>query len=119
MSLQLDGLALLFGLIISGIGTLVLLYSCGYFDDRDEFARFSQYTLIFMMAMLGIVTSANLLLLFVFWEITSLTSYLLIGFYHDDCAARNGARCALIVTGSGGLALLAGGQAPRLDRRRF
>ncbi|MBN8635499.1 MAG: DUF4040 domain-containing protein [Anaerolineae bacterium] len=108
LSFQLDGLALLFALIISGIGTLVLLYSAGYFDDPAEYARFSRYTLIFMSAMLGVVTSANLLLLFVFWEITSLTSYLLIGFYHDDEAARNGARRALIVTGGGGLALMAG-----------
>ncbi|MBK8033610.1 MAG: DUF4040 domain-containing protein [Chloroflexi bacterium] len=108
LSFQLDGLALLFSLIISGIGTLVLLYSAGYFEDASEYARFSRYTLIFMTAMLGVVTSANLLLLFIFWEITSLTSYLLIGFNHDDEAARSGARRALIVTGGGGLALMAG-----------
>ncbi len=108
LSFQLDGLALLFTLIITGIGTLVLLYTSAYFDEREDAARFSAYTLIFMTAMLGIVTSANLILIFVFWEITSLTSYLLIGFNHDDEAARSGARRALIVTGGGGLALMAG-----------
>ncbi len=108
LSFQLDGLALLFCLIITGIGTLVLLYASSYFAERDEYARFSVYTLIFMTAMLGIVTSANLILIFVFWEITSLTSYLLIGFHHEDEAARSGARRALIVTGGGGLALMAG-----------
>src|SRR5690606_34256523 len=70
--------------------------------------RFTSYTLLFMMAMLGIVLSSNLLLLFVFWEITSITSYLLIGFKHEKEAARDGARRALLITGSGGLAMLAG-----------
>jgi len=108
LSFQLDGLALLFCLIITGIGALVLLYSAGYFEERRMYARFSAYTLIFMTAMLGIVTSSNLLMLFVFWEITSLTSYLLIGFNHDKEDARSGARRALITTGGGGLALMAG-----------
>lgn len=108
LSLQLDGLALLFCLIITGIGALVLWYASAYFDDRAAYIRFSMYTLIFMSAMLGVVTSVNLLLLFVFWEITSLTSYLLIGFNHEDEEARSGARRALLVTGGGGLALLVG-----------
>jgi multicomponent Na+:H+ antiporter subunit A len=104
----LDGLGRLFGLIISGIGTLVLLYAGWYFDDDASRVRFSVYTLLFMMAMLGIVLSDNLLLVFVFWEITSITSYLLIGFKHEYAAAREGARRALLVTGLGGLAMMAG-----------
>jgi multicomponent Na+:H+ antiporter subunit A len=108
LSFALDGLALLFALIITGIGALVLLYASGYFAETNDYVRFSAYTLLFMGAMLGIVLASNLLLLFVFWELTSFTSYLLIGFYHESEAARDGALRALIVTGSGGLALLAG-----------
>lgn len=108
LSFFMDGLGLLFALLISGIGTLVLLYSSGYFDEPADYVRFSIYTLLFMMAMLGIVLSRNLLLLFVFWEITSVTSYLIIGFKHEKEAARDGARRALLITGSGGLAMMAG-----------
>ncbi len=108
LSLMLDGLGSWFALIITGVGTLVLLYAAGYFEDPEKYVRFASYTLLFMAAMLGVVLSANLLLLFVFWELTSVTSYLLIGFYHEREAAREGARRALIVTGGGGLAMLAG-----------
>jgi NADH:ubiquinone oxidoreductase subunit 5 (subunit L)/multisubunit Na+/H+ antiporter MnhA subunit len=108
LSFFMDGLGLLFALLISGMGAVVLLYSSAYFESPSDSARFSSYTLIFMMAMLGIVLSNNLLLLFIFWEITSISSYLLIGFYHEEEAARDGARRALLVTGGGGLALLAG-----------
>ena len=108
ISFFLDGLGALFALIITGIGTLVLLYASGYFDDDADYVRFSGYTLLFMTAMLGIVLSGNLLMLFVFWEITSISSYLLIGFKHEKEAAREGARRALLVTASGGLAMLAG-----------
>ncbi len=108
LSLMMDGLGSWFALIITGVGTLVLLYAAGYFEDPAKYVRFASYTLLFMAAMLGVVLSANLLLLFVFWELTSVTSYLLIGFYHEREAAREGARRALIVTGGGGLALLAG-----------
>ena len=108
LNLWLDGLGLLFALIISGIGTLVLFYASAYFHDWDEFVRFTVYTLAFMTAMLGIVLSRNLLLTFVFWELTSITSYLLIGFKRDKEAAREGARRALLITGGGGLALLGG-----------
>lgn len=103
-----DGLGLLFGLIVTGIGTLVLIYAGGYFEEAAEFRRFSGYTLVFMTAMLGIVFSANLLLLFIFWELTSITSYLLIGFKHEKEEARIGARRALLITGGGGLALMGG-----------
>ena len=108
LSFVVDGLGLLFALLISGIGTLVLLYSSAYFDKPAEYVRFSSYTLIFMTAMLGIVLSDNLLLIFVFWELTSITSYLLIGFKHEKLEAREGARRALLVTGAGGLAMMAG-----------
>ncbi len=103
-----DGLGLLFGLIVTGVGTLVLIYASGYFEDAADYRRFSGYTLMFMTAMLGIVFSANLLLLFIFWELTSITSYLLIGFKHEKEAARIGARRALLITGGGGLALMGG-----------
>lgn len=108
LALAMDGLGSWFALIITGVGTLVLLYAAGYFEDPAKYVRFASYTLLFMAAMLGIVLSANLLLLFVFWELTSVTSYLLIGFYHEREEARDGARRALIVTGGGGLAMLAG-----------
>ncbi len=108
ISLALDGLAYLFTLIISGIGTLVLIYANSYFEKAEEFVRFASYTLVFMSAMLGIVLSDNLLLLFVFWEITTVTSYLLIGFKHEKSAARAGARRALLITGGGGLAMMGG-----------
>lgn len=108
LSFYMDGLGLLFALLISGIGALVLLYSSAYFESPEEFVRFSIYILLFMMAMLGIVLSDNLLLLFVFWEITSITSYLLIGFKHEKAAARDGARRALLITAIGGLAMMAG-----------
>lgn len=108
ISFFMDGLGALFALIITGIGTLVLLYSSGYFDDDKDYVRFSGYTLLFMTAMLGIVLSGNLLMLFVFWEITSISSYLLIGFKHEKEAAREGARRALLVTATGGLAMMAG-----------
>ena len=108
LGLWLDGLGLLFALVITGIGALILLYASAYFHEREEFARFSTYTLLFMTAMLGVALSSNLLLVFVFWELTSFTSYLLIGFKRDKEAAREGARRALLVTGGGGLAMLGG-----------
>lgn len=108
LSFTLDGLGYLFSLIISGIGALVLTYASSYFDQEDDFTRFTGYTLVFMSAMLGIVLSNNLLLTFMFWEITTVTSYLLIGFKHEKSAARAGARRALLVTAGGGLAMLAG-----------
>lgn len=108
LAFGLDGLGWLFALIISGIGALVLLYTADYFDDAAEAVRFSVYLLLFMMAMLGIVLTTNLLVLFIFWEITSVTSYLLIGFKHEKEAAREGARQALLITGGGGLVLMAG-----------
>ncbi|MCI0712130.1 MAG: DUF4040 domain-containing protein [Chloroflexi bacterium] len=108
LSLVLDGLSFLFALIITGIGTLIVFYTNSYFQKDDETHRFLIYLFIFMSAMLGIVLSGNFLGMFIFWELTTISSYLLIGFKHDYSVARIGARQALIVTGGGGLALLGG-----------
>ncbi|SMX23274.1 putative monovalent cation/H+ antiporter subunit A [Boseongicola aestuarii] len=108
LSFLIDGLSLSFALLISGIGALVMLYSTKYLAGHKHFARFFLYLTLFMMAMLGLVLSDNLLSLFVFWELTSITSYLLIGFSHTSADSRRSALQALLVTGGGGLALLAG-----------
>lgn len=103
-----DGLSLLFTLMICGIGTLVVLYSHGYFHGNVREHSFVLYTLLFMASMVGVVLANNVILLFVFWELTSFTSYLLIGFNHREEASRKAALQALLVTGLGGLFLLAG-----------
>ena len=108
LTFRLDGLALLFGLLIMGIGLLVILYARYYLAERDDLGRFYALLLLFMGAMLGVVLADNLLLLLIFWELTSLSSFLLIGYWHSRADARQGARMALIVTATGGLALLAG-----------
>jgi multicomponent Na+:H+ antiporter subunit A len=107
-SMRLDGLALLFSLLITGIGTLILLYTSGYFKGSKDLARILALLLFFLGSMLGLVLSDNLILLFVFWELTSVSSYLLIGFKHEDAQSRRNALQALLITGAGGLALLAG-----------
>jgi multicomponent K+:H+ antiporter subunit A len=106
--LRLDGLSFLFSLLILGIGALVVLYGAYYLSSDDPPARFFAFLLFFMGAMLGVVLSDNLILLVVFWELTSLSSFLLIGYWRHREDARQGARMALAVTGAGGLALLAG-----------
>jgi multicomponent Na+:H+ antiporter subunit A len=108
LSFQVDGLSVIFSLLIAGIGTLVLIYSSGYMGDHHQGGRFYAYMLMFMASMLGLVNADNMLALFVFWELTSISSYLLIGFNHESEAARDGAWQALLVTAGGGLALLAG-----------
>lgn len=108
VAFRLDGLSLVFALIISSIGTLVIIYGGGYLHGDRQLGRFYAYTLVFMSAMLGVVLADNLLTLFVFWELTSISSYLLIGFKHDKADSRYAALQALLVTGGGGLALLAG-----------
>ena len=105
---RLDGLAWLFSLLILGIGALVVLYAAYYLHDSDPPARFFLFLMLFMGAMLGVVLADNLLLLVVFWELTSLSSFLLIGYWSHRRDAREGARMALAITGGGGLALLAG-----------
>ncbi len=105
---RVDGFAWLFVLLIYGIGALVVLYAAYYLAEEDPPARFFAFLLAFMGAMLGVATADNLVLLVVFWEVTSITSFLLIGFWRDRAEARRGARMALAVTGAGGLCLLAG-----------
>jgi multicomponent Na+:H+ antiporter subunit A len=108
LSFHVDGLGLLFALLITGVGALVTVYAGGYLGAHPHRGRFYATLFAFMGSMLGLVLADNLVLLFVFWELTSLTSYLLIGFEHEDEAARDAALQALLVTGAGGLALLAG-----------
>jgi multicomponent K+:H+ antiporter subunit A len=108
LALRLDGLALLFALLILAIGLLVILYAHYYLSERDPAGKFFGLLMLFMAAMLGIVLADNLLLLVVFWELTSVSSFLLVGYWSDRADARQGARMALTVTGAGGLALLAG-----------
>ncbi len=105
---RLDGLGLLFVLLILGIGLLVILYARYYLTSRDSMGRFYAYLLLFMGAMLGVVLSENLIQLLIFWELTSLASFLLISYWQGRSDARNGARMALAITGAGGLALLGG-----------
>lgn len=109
LSFMIDGLSLFFGLVVSAMGVLVTLYASSYLDDhyRDH-GRFYAYLMLFMASMLGCVFSENLLLLFVFWEMTGISSFLLIGFLHDKPESRDGARMALFTTGGAGLAMLAG-----------
>ena len=108
LSFLLDGLSLLFALLITGIGALVLLYAGAYLSGHEYLGRFYAILLSFMAAMLGLVLSDNLISLFVFWELTSITSYLLIGFNHQDADARRAALQGLLVTAGGGLVLMAG-----------
>ncbi len=108
LSFRLDGLALLFCMLILGIGLLVILYARYYLSEQDSMSRFYAYLILFMTAMVGIVTANNLIQLWLFWELTSISSFLLISFWNHKSEARKGARMALTVTGAGGLALLAG-----------
>nr|WP_259371828.1 monovalent cation/H+ antiporter subunit A [Caldimonas mangrovi] len=108
LGFRLDGLALMFALLITGIGLLIILYAHYYLGPEDSIAKFYGLMMLFMAAMLGVVLSDNLLLLVVFWELTSLSSFLLVGYWHHRADARAGARTALMVTGGGGLAMLAG-----------
>ncbi|MFN2204210.1 MAG: hydrogen gas-evolving membrane-bound hydrogenase subunit E [Caldilineaceae bacterium] len=108
LSFRLDGLGLLFGLIITVIGSMVALYTNGYLDGDKRQGYFYALLYLFMASMLGIVWTDNLLTLFVFWEGTSVTSYLLIAFNDEDPGAQAGGRRAFIVTAAGGLAMLLG-----------
>ena len=103
-----DGLGLLFAGMILGIGLLVVIYARFYLAAGDAMGNFYTYLLLFQAAMVGVVLSNNLLLLMIFWELTSLSSFLLIGFWGHTAAGRQGARMALAVTGGGGLALIGG-----------
>ena len=105
--LRLDGFAWLFTLLITGVGFLVVLYARYYMSPKDPVPRFFAFFLAFMGSMLGLVTSGNLVQMVIFWELTSITSFLLIAYWTHKAQARDGARMALTVTGLGGLALFA------------
>ncbi|MCG6910005.1 MAG: DUF4040 domain-containing protein [Deltaproteobacteria bacterium] len=105
---RLDGLSLLFCLIVTGAGFFVSLFSCSYMAGHPHIGRYFAFLHAFMISMLGIVTSDNLMLLFIFWEGTTVFSYLLIGFDHESEIARDNARQAILITSAGGLALLIG-----------
>ncbi|WP_150522993.1 putative monovalent cation/H+ antiporter subunit A [Roseibium sediminis] len=108
LSFFVDGLSTVFALLISGIGTFIILYAGGYLKGHPQQGRFFSFLFLFMGAMLGLVLGNNLFTLFIFWELTSITSFLLIGFDHLRAASRRAAIQALVVTGGGGLVLLAG-----------
>lgn len=108
LTFYLDGLSLFFALLITVFGALILLYSTGYMKGQDHSNRFFAYMLVFMASMLGLVLSGNLIQLYIFWELTSISSFLLIGYEHAEPEARTSALQALLVTAGGGLALLAG-----------
>jgi multicomponent Na+:H+ antiporter subunit A len=108
LDLRLDGFGLLFWWLIAGIGLLVMVYATRYFGKRNDLGLFTAMLVLFAGAMLLLTAADNLLLLFFAWEATSITSYLLIGFKDEDATARASALQALLVTGAGGLALLAG-----------
>jgi multicomponent K+:H+ antiporter subunit A len=106
--LRIDGLAWMFCALVSGIGFLVVLYARYYMSPQDPIARFYSLLLGFMGCMLAVVLSGNLVQLVFFWEATSLLSFLLIGYWHRNASARDGARMALVITAAGGLCLLGG-----------
>lgn len=107
-SLYLDGLALLFTLVVLGMAAVIMLYAGYYFEEPAKANRFYQLILLFISSMLGLVMAGNLVTIFIMWELTSVISFLLIGFKGSDKAARRGALQALMVTGAGGLALFVG-----------
>ena len=108
-SFYIDGLSLLMALIVTGVGALIMVYSGAYLGHTEKhIGRFYAFMLAFIVAMLGVVTADNIVTLFVFWELTSILSFLLIGFKHEYPDARKSALQALVITGGGGLALLGG-----------
>ena len=118
-TLRMDGFAWMFAMLVSGIGFLVVIYARYYMSPEDPVPRFFSFFLAFMGAMLGIVLSGNLILLVVFWELTSIFSFLLIGYWHHNAGARDGARMALTITGIGGLVPAGRRAADRPHRRQL
>lgn len=109
LSFLVDGISVFYGLVVSVMGVLVMFFASYYLDDHyKEHGRFYAYLCFFMSAMLGTVFAGNLLLLFVFWELTGIASFLLIGFNHEKAGSRAGARMALLITGATGLVMLVG-----------
>ncbi len=107
-ALRLDGFAWIFSMLVTSIGFLVILYARYYMGKDDPIPRFFSFLLAFMGSMLGIIVSGNVILLSIFWELTSIFSFLLISYWHTSAAARDGARMALTITGIGGFCLLVG-----------
>lgn len=107
-SFRLDALGLIFALLISGIGTLIYIYAYYYLSPKNSLSKLYMMLMLFMAAMLGISLSNNLIILLVFWELTSISSFLLVGYWSNYDAAQRGSRMALTITGMGGLALLGG-----------
>ena len=107
-SFRLDALGLLFALLINGIGTLIYIYAYFYLGPKNSLNKLYLLLMLFMAAMLGISLSNNLILLLVFWELTSISSFLLVGYWSNYDAAQRGSRMALTITGMGGLAMLGG-----------
>ncbi|MDQ3190960.1 MAG: putative monovalent cation/H+ antiporter subunit A [Bacteroidota bacterium] len=103
-----DGLSVLFAIIISSIGFLIILYSGEYMNKDKDAGRFYLFILLFMASMLGLVLAGNIICLFIFWELTSISSFFLIGHKHKEENSRKAALQALLVTGGGGLLLLVG-----------
>ncbi|KGK99600.1 monovalent cation/H+ antiporter subunit A [Methanococcoides methylutens] len=103
-----DGLAMMIGFIASGIGVLIMSYSNGYMSQKEDLKRYYQYLLLFMGSMIGMVFSANTIQLFIFWELTSITSFMLIGYWRHKPESIYGATKSLLITAAGGLAMLAG-----------
>lgn len=108
-TVRLDGLGLLFALLITGIGSLVVLYSIYYLSkEKEKLNQFYVYLLLFMGAMLGVVLSDNLIVLYAFWELTSFSSFLLIGYWNHRERSRYGAQKSMLITVFGGLSMLGG-----------
>jgi len=107
-ALRLHGVGLLLAMLVTGIGALIMLYATGYMAGHPQAHRLYALLYAFMFSMAGLAISDHLLLLFIFWELTSITSYLIIGFVHEKADSRKNALQALVITGMGGLALLAG-----------
>lgn len=108
LTIYLDGLSLLFSLLITGIGLLIVLYSIYYLPKKEPLHNFYVYLLMFMGAMLGVVLSDNMLVMYVFWEVTSISSFLLIGYWYHRKRSQYGAQKSLLITVAGGFAMLAG-----------
>jgi multicomponent K+:H+ antiporter subunit A len=107
-SFRLDALSLIFSLLITGIGTLIYIYAYYYLNPKNSLSKLYSLLMLFMAAMLGISLSNNLIILLVFWELTSISSFLLVGYWSNYEAAQRGARMAMTITGMGGLAMLGG-----------
>ena len=108
ISFMVDGLSLMWGLLVAGMGALIVLYSHWYLHPHESLGRYYGFLIAFMGSMLGVVFSDHLISLFIFWELTSITSFFLIGFWSDRDASNYGATKAILITGSGGLAMLGG-----------